>query len=168
MKLSICLIAGMAGVLLLCSCGATRISENSNYKDSEFVFGPSKTAVLVGNDQVLVNEFTKTFNKKYKQKHDFVTQYDSLCSTKLKEEKIFGQIQFDKSFEFVSNDPMTFNPEQQKKVDSLFTYATADYLIRISNHEVTNKMQGTPVCIWSGPMEELGCMLVEDKVNLAS
>lgn len=142
MKVSKWLIASIFGAQLLCSCEAVRISENSNYQDSKFVFGTDKTAVLVGNDDVLINEFSKTFNKKYKKKHDFVNQYDSLCSVKLKEEKIFGNIKFDKSFEFVSNDPMTFTQEQQKKIDSLFTNATADYLIRIYNHEVTNSIQG--------------------------
>jgi len=144
MKINKWLIAGIVGVQLLCSCEAVRISENSNYKDSEFVFGPNKTAVLVGNDNILLSEFTKTFNKKYKQKHDFVKQYDSLCAVILKQENIFGEIKHAKSFEFVSNDPLTFTQEQQKKVDSLFTNTTADYLIRISNHEITNSIQGSP------------------------
>lgn len=145
MKVSKWLIAGIFGVqLLLCSCVTVRISENSNYKDSEFVFGPNKTAVLVGNDNIMISEFTKTFNKKYKQKHDFVKQYDSLCAITLKQENIFGEIKHDKSFEFVSNDPMTFTQEQQKKIDSLFTNTTADYLIRISDHEITNSIQGSP------------------------
>lgn len=144
MKINKWLIAGIVGVQLVCSCEAVRISENSNYKDSEFVFGPNKTAVLVGNDNILLSEFTKTFSKKYKQKHDFVKQYDSLCAVILKQENIFGEIKHDKSFEFVSNDPLTFTQEQQKKVDSLFTNTTADYLIRISNHEITNSIQGSP------------------------
>jgi hypothetical protein len=144
MKINKWLIAGIVGVQLVCSCEAVRISENSNYKDSEFVFGPNKTAVLVGNDNILLSEFTKTFSKKYKQKHDFVKQYDSLCAVILKQENIFGEIKHDKSFEFVSNDPLTFTQEQQKKVDSLFANTTADYLIRISNHEITNSIQGSP------------------------
>jgi hypothetical protein len=115
MKINKWLIAGIVGVQLVCSCEAVRISENSNYKDSEFVFGPNKTAVLVGNDNILLSEFTKTFSKKYKQKHDFVKQYDSLCAVILKQENIFGEIKHDKSFEFVSNDPLTFTQEQQKK-----------------------------------------------------
>jgi len=144
MKLSKWLIAGIVGAQLLCSCEAVRISENSNYKDSEFVFGSNKTAVLVGNDNIMISEFTKTFNKKYKQKHDFVKQYDSLCAITFKQENIFSEIKRDKSFEFVSNDPMTFTQEQQKKVDSLFAHTTADYLIRIYDHEITNSIQGSP------------------------
>jgi len=144
MKITKWLISGMVGTQLLCSCEAVRISENVNYQNSQFVFGADKTAVLIGNDDILISEFTKTFNKKYKQKHTFVKQYDSLCAIKLKEDKVFGEIKFDKSFEFVSNDAMTFSQEQQKKVDSLFTNTTADYLIRINNHEVTNSIQGSP------------------------
>ena len=62
MKISKWILAGIVGSqLMLYSCVAVRISENSIYKDSEFVFGPNKTALLVGNDNVLVSEFTKTF-----------------------------------------------------------------------------------------------------------
>ena len=147
MKLGKWLIAGIIGAQLLSSCEVIRISEISNYKDSQFVFGSNKTALLVGDDDVLISEFTKTFAKKYKQKHDFVIEYDSLCAATLKQQNIFGEIKHDKSFEFVSNDPLTFNPEQQKKVDSLFTNSTADYLIRISGHEITNSIQGSPTMV---------------------
>ena len=144
MKLYKWLIAGMACAQLLCSCEAVRITENLNYQNIQFTFGSNKTAILVSDDEVLINEFSKTFNKKYKQKHDFVTQYDSLFLIKLKEEKIFGEIKYNKSFDFASNDAVTFTLEQHKKVDSLFANTTADYLIRISNHEVTNSIQGSP------------------------
>lgn len=144
MKLRKWLIAGVIGAQLLSSCEVIRISENSNYKDAQFVFGSNKTALLIGDDDVLINEFTKTFAKKYKQKHDFVVQYDSLCAVILKQENIFGEIKHDKSFDFISNDLLAFNPEQQKKVDSLFANTTADYLIRISDHEITNSIQGSP------------------------
>jgi hypothetical protein len=145
MKINKWLIAGIVVAQLICSCEAVRISEISNYKNSEFVFGSNKTALLVGDDDILISEFTKTFHKKYKQKHDFVKQYDSLCAITLKRENIFGEIKHDASFELVSNDPLTFTQEQQKKVDSLFTNTTADYLIRITGHEITNSIQGSPV-----------------------
>ena len=144
MEVSKWLIAGIVVAQLLVSCEVVRISENSNYKDSKFVFGPNKTAVLFGDDTVLISEFSKTFNKKYKQKKDFVKQYDSLCAVTLKQENIFGDIKYDKSFEFISNDQVIVTQDQQKKVDSLFTNTNADYLIRIYDHEITNSIQGNP------------------------
>ena len=144
MEVSKWLIAGIVVAQLLVSCEVVRISENSNYKDSKFVFGPNKTAVLFGDDTVLISEFSKTFNKKYKQKKDFVKQYDSLCAVTLKQENIFGDIKYDKSFEFISNDQVIVTQDQQKKVDSLFTNTSADYLIRIYDHEITNSIQGNP------------------------
>ena len=144
MEVSKWLIAGIVVGQLLVSCEVVRISENSNYKDSKFVFGPNKTAVLFGDDTVLISEFSKTFNKKYKQKKDFVKQYDSLCAVTLKQENIFGDIKYDKSFEFISNDQVIVTQDQQKKVDSLFTNTSADYLIRIYDHEITNSIQGNP------------------------
>jgi len=156
MKVNKWLIAGMIGIQLLCSCEVVRISENSNYKDSEFVFGSNKTAILIGNNNVSINEFSKTFNKKYKQKSDFVKHYDSLCAIKLKQENVFGEIMQVKSFEFVSNDPITFTLEQQKKVDSLFANTKTDYLIRITNHEITNSIQGSPAMPMTMPGGGMG------------
>ncbi len=134
MKINKWLIAGIVGVqLLLSSCASVRISENSVYIDSNFIYGLNKTALLVGNDNVMVNEFTKTFKKRFKEKNDFVMQYDSLCALKFKEEQLFGEIKLDTSLDFISADSMLITQEQQKKVDSLFTNTKADYLIKISD-----------------------------------
>jgi len=144
MKLNNLLIAGLVSVQLLSSCTATRISEVKSYNSSEFIFGTNKTALLVSSDEVMVNEFTKTFSKKYKQKEDFIQQFDSLFAIRLKNENIFGEIKYDRSLELVSNDTFAANQEQQKKVDSFFTNTTADYLIRITRYEITNSIQGSP------------------------
>jgi hypothetical protein len=144
MKINNLLIVAVISVQLLSSCTATRITEVKPYNSSEFHFGTNKTAILVSSDEVMVNEFTKTFSKKYKQKEDFIQQFDSLFAIKLKNENIFGEIKYDKSLELVSNDTFTVNQEQQKKVDSLFSNTTVDYLIRITDYEITNSIQGNP------------------------
>lgn len=144
MKINNLLIAAVISVQLLSSCTATRITEVKPYNSSEFIFGTNKTALLVSSDEVMVNEFTKTFSKKYKQKEDFIQQFDSLFVIRLKNENIFGEIKYDKSLELVSNDTFAVNQKQQKKVDSLFANTTADYLIRITRHEITNSIQGNP------------------------
>ncbi len=144
MKINNLLIVAVISVQLLSSCTATRITEVKTYNSSEFLFGTNKIALLVSSDEVMVNEFTKTFSKKYKQKEDFIQQFDSLFAIRLKNENIFGEVKYDKSLELVSNDTFTVNQEQQKKVDSLFTNTTADYLIRITDYEITNSIQGNP------------------------
>jgi hypothetical protein len=144
MKINNLLIVVIIGVLLLSSCTATRITEAKPYDSSEFLFGTNKTALLVSSDEVMLDEFTKTFNKRYKQKEDFIQQFDSLFAIRLKNENIFGAITIDKSLELVSNDTFTFSKEQQKKIDSFFTNATADYLIRITSYEITNSIQSNP------------------------
>lgn len=138
------LLAGILSIQLLSSCTAVRISEFRPFNNSEFVFGSNKTALIVYNDDVLVSEFTRTFNKKYKQKHDFVQQYDSLFALKLKAENIFGEIKHSKADVLLPTDSLTYNAEQQKKVDSVLTNTTADYLIGITSHEITNSIQGNP------------------------
>lgn len=144
MKINNFLIFAVISVQLFSSCTATRISEVKPYNSSEFHFGTNKTALLVSSDEVIVNEFTKTFSKKYKQKEDFVQQFDSLLVIKLKNENIFGNIKFDRSLELLSNDALVVNQNQQKKVDSLVANTTADYLIKITRHEITNSIQGNP------------------------
>jgi hypothetical protein len=144
MKINNLLIAGVISIQLLASCTAIRINEVKPYNSSEFLFGTNKTALIVSSDEVLVNEFSKTFNKKYKQKEDFIHQFDSLFAVTLKNDNIFGTIKYNKSLELLSNDTFSVNQEQQKKVDSLFTNLTADYLIRILRHEITNSIQGNP------------------------
>lgn len=142
MGINKCLIVGIVCVQLLVSCQVVRITENSNYKESSFTFGLNKTAVLVGDDNVVISEFTKTFNKKYKQKHDFVMQYDSLCASAFKQDNIFREVLLDESIKLISSDALISTEEQQKRVDSLFTNSSADYLIRITNYEIANSMQG--------------------------
>ena len=144
MKINNLLIVAVISVQLLSSCTATRITEVKPYNSSEFLFGTDKTALLVSSDEVLVNEFTKTFSKKYKQKEDFIQQFDSLFENRLKNDNIFGKIIYDRSLELVSNDVFAVNQEQRKKVDYLFSNTTADYLIRITSHEITNSIQGNP------------------------
>jgi hypothetical protein len=142
MKLNKWLLAGLISFQILSSCTAVRISEVKEYNKSEFTFGTNKTALLVSSDEVLLKEFTKTFGKKYKEKEDFIEEFDSLLVTTLKNESVFGTIKIEKSRDLVSNDSFIFNLEQQKKVDSLFTNATTDYLIRIVRYEITNSIQG--------------------------
>lgn len=144
MKINKWLLAGLISFQILSSCTVVRISEVKEYNKSEFTFGRNKTALLVSSDEVALNEFTKTFSKKYKEKEDFIKEFDSLLVTTLKNEGVFGTIKTDESRDLVSNDSFIFNLEQQKKVDSLFTNATADYLIRIVRYEITNSIQGNP------------------------
>jgi hypothetical protein len=65
MKINNLLIAGVIYQLLVYS---NSISEVKPYDSSEFLFGTNKTALLVSSDEVMVNEFTKTFSKSIKQK----------------------------------------------------------------------------------------------------
>lgn len=142
MKLNKWLVGGLISFQILSSCTAVRISEVKEYSKSEFTFGTNKTALLVSSDEVVLKEFTKTFGKKYKEKEDFIKEFDSLLVTTLKNESVFGAIKIEKARDLVSNDSFIFNLEQQKKVDSLFTNAVADYLIRIVRYEITNSIQG--------------------------
>lgn len=144
MKIIKLLTVLVLGVLSMSSCTAIRITEVRPYNSAEFMFGTDKSALVISSDEVAINEFTKTFSKKYKQKEDFIQQFNSLFAMTLKNENIFGRIKSDTSLEFIYNDTFLANQEQQKKIDSLFINAGTDYLIRITSLEITNSIQGNP------------------------
>lgn len=130
-------------LLFLWSCTVVRINENLNYATSGFNFGTDKTAILITSDNIVVNEFSKTFNKRFKENSDFVHYHDSLLSVNFKKLFVFGEINTDQSVKFASDNLLILNKVQQNKVDSLFTSTRANYIIRVSDIEVTNSIQGT-------------------------
>ena len=128
--------------LFFFSCTTVRINENLNYASSGFSFGANKTAIVISSENIAVNEFSKTFKKRFKENTDFVQYHDSLMAVKFKSSAIFGTITNDQSLSFATDNLLVLDKEQQNKVDSLFTSTTADYLVRVSDFEITNSIQG--------------------------
>ena len=143
MKFSKSLVLALfCALLFLWSCTVVRINENLNYASSGFSFGSNKTAIVVSSENIAVNEFSKTFQKRFKENSDFVQYHDSLISVKFKSRFVFGTITNDQPLSFVSDNLVILNKEQQNSIDSLFATTTADYLVRISEFEIANSIKG--------------------------
>lgn len=141
MNLSKLLIGSLIIGQLLSSCTTLYISEISRTPNFTFNLNDSKSVLVVGNNDVSLNEFIKTFNKKYKDKREFVDDYKQSFSEKLRNGSIFTRVGMDKSSQWDSTKLFTFSQDQSKIVDSLILNSHVDYLLNISNLDISSRYQ---------------------------
>jgi len=135
------IIAILGCAMLLSGCSKTYISVISKSPECNLSSGDLKTATVVGVDGLSLNEFTKTFNKKYRQNRDFIDEYINLVTNKLQMGKLFAQVKFDNSRQWGLMKSFAGMKEDFKIVDSLFTNCSSDYIINVSNFEISNRIQ---------------------------
>src|SRR4051812_11029873 len=88
-------VATLLLALLLCSsCAKTFIHEISRENDLKL---HQSNVLVAGNNNLALNEFTKTFNKNFKDKRAFINEYASLVSTRLKNNAVFMNVAVDTS-----------------------------------------------------------------------
>lgn len=135
-------IIGILGIqFLMFSCTSVYVSEIYKSQDLKSNLDNSKTALIVGNDAVSLNDFIKTFNKKYNQKRNFVNDYLKIYAGNLRASKIFGQVSIDTTSHLDFINSISSTQEQLKTVDSLFTNTSAYYLIVISDFDISNRYE---------------------------
>jgi hypothetical protein len=100
-----------------------------------------RNVLVVGNSDVALREFIKTFNKNYTQKRIFVDEYISAISEKLKSDRIFMNVGLDKSVRWDLMRSNSFSKELSLAVDSLVTGSNSDYLLCINDFDVDNRIQ---------------------------
>lgn len=135
-------IIGILGCLLLLP-GCAKIYINVISKSQELNLNSDnlKTATIVGIDGLSLNEFIKTFNNKYKQNRDFIDEYINSFTNKLQMGKLFTQVKFDNSHKWSLIKSFAGAKEDFKIIDSLFNSCTSDYIINVSNFEISNRTQ---------------------------
>lgn len=126
---------------LITSCTTVYINVISKNQDLNFNTNNLKTYTVVGMDGVSLIEFVKTFNKKYPQKRQFVNDFVKLFSTRLHEAGVSPMVRCDTSLQWNLIKSVAGSKEEYNVIDSLFTVCPTDYLISISNLEVTNRTQ---------------------------
>ena len=94
-------------------------------KKAEIETPETKKVILIATDDINVLEFTNTFQKNYKEKAAFSSQYLNDFSNKIKASKVFGDITYDIS----------------KETYASLNTADADYVIHFSNFEITNRYE---------------------------
>ena len=134
------IITGVSlALLFLTSCSNTYIYEIS--KSHEFNLNPdnSKTAIIFGSEDIVIEEFVKTFNNNYKENRDFVNDYISLLSDKLQNEKVFAQAKPDLSNQWSTIRSYSSEKQDLVMIDSLHNL-NADYIINVSNFNISNRV----------------------------
>lgn len=139
----------LAVLLLLPACTSIFINEISKSPNFNLNTEHSKTALVAGLEGVQLNEFVKTFNKKYQKQNDFVVDYTKLFTAKLRSEKIFTQVKADTSGQWNIIKSFATVQDDFKAIDSLFNHSTEDYLICLSDLEISNRFQ--TVTVGGGP-----------------
>ena len=134
------IITGILTILILFS-GCTKIYISVISKSHDINADKTKSAIIVGTDGIALHEFTQTFNKRYQHKREFINDYVSFFKDKLLTASIFNQLNADTCSQWSLVKSFAGSREDFKIIDSLFTNCHADYIINISNFEVSNRMQ---------------------------
>jgi hypothetical protein len=101
----------------------------------------NKKTILVGCNEVIVSEFTKTFGKKYGSNRNFVNDYLSQLSAKLNSEQVLNNVTVDTSEEWDKIRSYNAALDNPKTIDDLFKNCTADYIFYISRLELANRIE---------------------------
>lgn len=94
-------------------------------KKEEIKTPATKKVVIFSTDDVSINEFTKTFEKNFKDKKAFTSSYLNDFKSKLKESSIYEEVFVDvnnTSYESISK-------------------SNADYIIYFANFEIANRVE---------------------------
>lgn len=111
--------------LILSSCQVPQEYIKYISKKENIEVPKTKNVVIIASDRVLLNEFTKTYQKNYENDNDFTRAYLYQLTKEMKQRNIFADVRMDSK---------TFN------YDRLDTN-TADYVIQLSNFEINNRVE---------------------------
>ncbi|SEC84786.1 hypothetical protein SAMN04489761_3760 [Tenacibaculum sp. MAR_2009_124] len=113
------------GSLFLISCGPTKhyVSHILNKEDINRL--KSKKTIIKASDNVDLDEFVTTFNKMFTSKADFSEKFKKTFRSKLKNSVLFSNVEV--------GEINTFDLLREK--------SRSDYLIYLSNFEVTNRIE---------------------------
>jgi hypothetical protein len=142
MRISRFFILGILGIQIFFSaCSNMVIYEISKSQNFKLLPESKKTVTIVGCEDISLKEYVKLFNKKYSRKRDFVDDYISSLSNKLKSANTFSQIKFDLSPLWCSIKPYSNIRYNENVLDSLLNNCNTDYIINISDINVTNRIE---------------------------
>lgn len=123
-KISFIFIA-VISIVFLSSCKVNKEYVQYISKKEEIKTPATKKVVIFSTDDVRINEFTKTFEKNFKDKKAFTSSYLNDFKSKLKESSIYEEVFVDvnnTSYESISK-------------------SNADYIIYFANFEIANRVE---------------------------
>jgi len=111
--------------LSLISCQAPREYIKYVSKKENIDAPKTKNVLIIASDKVLLNEFTKTYQKNYEDDTDFTRSYLNQLTKEMKQRNIFSDVRMDS--ETLNYDRLDSN--------------TTDYVIQLSNFEINNRVE---------------------------
>jgi hypothetical protein len=138
MKNTKCFITSLIVFVIFSSCSYTSVYQPLLAKQyPDLNINEASTVIITGDDDIKIRDFIKPFNKEYPQSNDFVNNYIDELSALLVSKKVFSKVYSDKSARPDKANRMSF---LEQKEDSLFNMTHADYIIRITNIEVSSSI----------------------------
>jgi len=131
----------VSAMVLLGSCTTVFINEISRKQDFSFSDSNLKTAIVIGTEDVVLNDFIKTFYRNYSDYHKFVADYVGQFTGSLNNANILARVESDTSFRWGSEIYYSYFAKDKMTSDSVLIRYGANYLIRISGLEVSNRVQ---------------------------
>ena len=128
-------------MVLLNSCTSAFINEISRSEDFYLNNANPETAIVIGTEDVVLNDFVKTFYRKYSDYHKFAADYVNQFTVSLKNANVLARVEADTSFRWGPEIYYSYFANDKKTSDSIVIRQGADYLIRISGFEVSNHVQ---------------------------
>ena len=126
--------------LFLNSCTKIYINEISRTPGFSIDMAKSKKFVVVASNELLLNEFYKTFNKKYSNNRAFVNDYLQQFELKANSQKVVSSLTSDKSENWDVIRSYTASLDNPKSIDALFNDCAADYIVYLSKFEISNRV----------------------------
>lgn len=130
----------LLSVLFLSSCATVYVQEYSKAPGFNINGQRDKSSTVTGFEPVIIKEFVKTFAKRYPQAQHFSTEYAVKVKDRLARDKIFAAVVYDSSVEWKSTRQGSFAKSDLNAIDSLFNSCQSDYIITISDFEVSNRI----------------------------
>lgn len=124
-RLSILLVFSL--LFSLTSCKVSKEYVQYVSKKEEIINPSTKKALIFVSGDIQINEFTKTFDKNYKDKSEFVSSFLNDFKEQVAANNLFVEV-------YLDSESQTY--DEINKVDE-------DYIIRFSNVEISNRVEWT-------------------------
>lgn len=129
---------GFIMALMYCtSCTKVFISEISRPEST--AVDHSKSVLVVCDNDLLLNNFVATFEKRYATKQAFIADYLNSFAYTVQTKNTFSKVLLDKSPKWSNLSSSPTLADSIKPVDTLLNNCKQDYLIKITNMVIDNK-----------------------------
>tara|TARA_B100000809_G_scaffold263627_1_gene317342 strand:+ start:24666 stop:25310 length:645 start_codon:yes stop_codon:yes gene_type:complete len=138
-------IAAFCTILSLVSFSCIPVKYITNVTDGGGIEKPkNKTILVIGLDNLHINDYQKTFDKNYSSKEEYIDNLTNVFYNKLNSSSIFNEVLVDTSDEWNHMSSLT-SRESFDKIDALFKKTKTDYVVCFSETTIEQKMKSNHI-----------------------